>query len=51
LKKAFGKLAPYKQREYAEFISQAKRADTRDRRLEKSIPLILAGRGLIDRYR
>ena len=48
---AFSKLAPYKQREYAEFISAAKRADTKSRRLEKILPMILVGKGLNDRYR
>jgi len=51
LKSCFKKLAPYKQREYAEFISTAKREDTRARRLEKIIPMILDGTGLNDRYR
>jgi uncharacterized protein YdeI (YjbR/CyaY-like superfamily) len=47
----FAALAPYKQREYAEYISQARRADTRVRRLEKITPMIGAGKGLNDRYR
>lgn len=51
LEPAFQDLAPYKQREYSEYISEAKRADTKNRRLEKSIPLILAGKGLSDSYR
>jgi uncharacterized protein YdeI (YjbR/CyaY-like superfamily) len=51
LKPAFEGLATYKQREYAEYISGAKRADTKIRRLDKSIPLILAGKGLGDSYR
>ena len=51
LKDRFRKLAPYKQHEYAEYVSQAKRADTRKRRLEKILPMIEAGRGLNDRYR
>jgi uncharacterized protein YdeI (YjbR/CyaY-like superfamily) len=48
---AFEKLTPFKQREYIEHISSAKRADTRRSRLEKAIPLILEGRGLNDQYR
>ena len=51
LQTAFESLAPYKRREYAEYISEAKRVDTRGRRLEKSIPLILAGKGIHDHYR
>ena len=51
LEQQFGALAPYKQREYAEYISQARREDTRQRRLEKIIPMIGAGKGLNDRYR
>jgi uncharacterized protein YdeI (YjbR/CyaY-like superfamily) len=51
LKPAFEGLATYKQREYAEYISGAKRADTKNRRLDKSIPLILEGKGLNDSYR
>ena len=48
---AFENLAPYKKREYAEHLSNAKREETRARRLEKIIPMILAGKGLNDRYR
>lgn len=51
LKTAFDTLAPYKQREYAEHVSSAKREDTRMRRLEKILPMIRAGKGLNDRYR
>ena len=38
-------------REYAEYISEAKREATRLRRLEKIIPMIGNGVGLNDRYR
>lgn len=51
LKAAFDALAPYKQREYAEHVSDAKREDTRIRRLDKIAPMIRAGKGLNDRYR
>lgn len=51
LKAAFKKLAPYKQREYAEHITSAKREDTRLRRLDKILPMIKGGKGLNDRYR
>lgn len=48
---SFRSLTPGKQREYADFIASAKRADTRSRRLEKILPMIEAGIGLNDRYR
>jgi len=51
LKNSFTGLAPYKQREYAEHIAGAKRADTKTRRLEKIIPMILQGKGLNEKYR
>ncbi len=51
LKKAFEKLSPGKQREYAGYISSAKQESTRIGRLEKCRPLILAGGGLNDRYK
>ena len=51
LKDAFDALTPYKQREYAEHVSSAKREDTRMRRLDKIAPMIRAGKGLNDRYR
>ncbi len=48
---SFGKLSQSKQREYAEHVSSAKRADTREKRLENIKPMILAGIGLNDKYR
>ena len=48
---AFAELTPYKQREYQEYIESAKRDATKASRLAKSIPLILAGKGLHDKYR
>lgn len=48
---AFAALSPGKQREYAEYIVEAKREATRRSRLEKIRPMILAGAGLNDRYR
>lgn len=51
LRHAFKALPPYKQREYAEHIGGAKREATRLSRLEKSIPLILQGVGLHDKYK
>ena len=38
-------------REYAEYISEAKREETRMKRLDKIIPMILEGGGLNDKYR
>jgi uncharacterized protein YdeI (YjbR/CyaY-like superfamily) len=51
LESKFNSLTPGKQREYAEHIGSAKQEKTRISRLEKSIPLILEGKGLNDRYR
>ena len=50
-KKKFDQLTPGKQREYAEYISSAKRDDTRQKRLDKILPMIKAGSGLNDKYR
>lgn len=49
--KEFNRLAPYKQREYSEYISSAKREATRKSRLEKIIPMIENGIGLNDKYK
>lgn len=51
LKSAFNKLSPGRQREYAEYIGEAKRAATRQSRLAKSMALIKDGKGLHDKYR
>ncbi|EAQ41509.1 YdeI family protein [Polaribacter sp. MED152] len=51
LKVAFYKLTLSKQREYAEYISTAKRENTKNSRIEKIIPLIKAGKGLNDKYK
>ena len=48
---AFAGLTPGRQREYANYVGEAKRADTRARRLAKILPMIQQGRGLNDRYR
>lgn len=47
----FDSLTSYKQKEYNEYIGSAKQEKTRLSRLEKSIPLILEGKGLNDQYR
>lgn len=51
LTEAFMKLTPFKQREYTEFISSAKREETRLARMEKIKPMLLQGIGLNDKYR
>lgn len=48
---AFTALRPGLRREYADYVGEAKRADTRQRRIAKIVPMILDGRGLNDRYR
>jgi uncharacterized protein YdeI (YjbR/CyaY-like superfamily) len=48
--KKFASLAPYKQREFADYIAQAKRLETREARLEKILPMIEEGRGLNDKF-
>lgn len=48
LKKAFEALTPGRQRGYLLFFSQAKQAKTREARVEKYIPHILAGKGIDD---
>ena len=51
LMEAFNKLTPFKQREYTEFISSAKREETKLARMEKVKPILLLGIGLNDKYR
>ncbi len=51
LKKAFESLSGGIQREYANYIAEAKRETTWKRRLEKIIPMIREGKGLNDKYR
>ena len=48
LKKAFYKLTPGRQRGYLLYFSAAKQEKTRMQRVEKYIPVILAGKGLED---
>ena len=47
----FLKFTRGKQREFADYISDAKRLETKLRRLEKIIPMIKSGVGLNDKYR
>lgn len=51
LEQKFNALSPSKQREYCEYLADAKREDTRQRRLEKICPMILKGVGLNDKYK
>ncbi len=48
LKKAFYELTPGRQRGYLLYFSSAKQAKTREQRIEKYSPQILAGKGLED---
>jgi uncharacterized protein YdeI (YjbR/CyaY-like superfamily) len=48
LKRAFNALTPGRQRGYIFHFSQPKLAKTRQARVEKNIPLILAGKGIND---
>ncbi|MDZ7740185.1 MAG: YdeI/OmpD-associated family protein [Bacteroidota bacterium] len=51
LKACFDSLNLSHQREFADHISEAKKAETRLRRLEKIIPMIKRRKGLNDKYR
>lgn len=51
LKESFDALPFYKRKEYCEHINGAKRQTTKDKRLEKSIPMIKSGKGLNDKYK
>lgn len=48
---AFRALSTGKQREFADHIASAKRDDTKQKRIEKILPMITAGVGLHDKYR
>jgi len=51
LQEKFFALAPYKQKEYLLYFQEAKKEMTQRNRIEKAIPLILAGSGLHDKYK
>ncbi len=51
LKEAFYKFTKGHQREYADYVSEAKREETRINRVQKIIPMILEKKGLNDKYR
>ena len=48
LQAAFDALTPGRQRAYLHYFSQAKQSKTREARVEKYAPKILAGKGLDD---
>ncbi|NNF61220.1 MAG: hypothetical protein HKO55_06000 [Gammaproteobacteria bacterium] len=50
-REAFDLLTPGRQREYADYIADAKKAETKTRRLKKILPMIVAGKGLNDKYK
>ena len=51
LKEKYETFSLSKKREYADYISEAKREATKQSRLEKIIPMILEGKGLHDKYK
>jgi len=51
LASAFKKISPSKKKEYCEYISSAKREATKTSRIEKITPMILALKGLNDKYK
>lgn len=48
---AFNALTKGRQREYTDYIADAKRPETKAKRLEKILPMIESGVGLNDKYR
>ncbi|RKF03925.1 uncharacterized protein YdeI (YjbR/CyaY-like superfamily) [Tenacibaculum lutimaris] len=51
LKEAFNDFSLSKQREFSDYITEAKRETTKQKRTEKIIPMILNGVGLYDKYK
>ncbi len=51
LNEQFNELTPYKQRDYCEYIAEAKQQKTKESRLDKIIPMISKGQGLNDKYK
>ncbi|MEP2671410.1 MAG: DUF1801 domain-containing protein [Cyclobacteriaceae bacterium] len=49
--KAFRALTKGKQREYTEYITEAAKPETKARRIDKILPMILSGIGLNDKYK
>jgi uncharacterized protein YdeI (YjbR/CyaY-like superfamily) len=50
-KKCFEELTLTKKREYTEYISEAKKTETKQKRIEKIIPMIIKKIGLHDQYK
>ncbi len=48
---AFKALTPGRQREYADYVREAKQAATKAKRIAKIFPMIIAGGGLTDKYK
>ena len=48
---SFNAFSLYKQKEFAEYINEAKQEKTKRNRLEKILPMIEKGMGLNDAYR
>jgi len=51
LKKCFESLSHSHKRDYAEYVGEAKRAEIRQKRLQKIIPMLMAKASLNDKYR
>ena len=51
IKESFYALTLAKQRDYCEYVSEAKRESTKNSRLEKIVPMILKRTGLNDKYK
>jgi uncharacterized protein YdeI (YjbR/CyaY-like superfamily) len=51
VKECFNSLSLPKQRKYSEYINEAKRDETKQKRLSKIAPIILKGKGLNDKYK
>jgi len=49
LERAFDELTPGRQRSHILYVSGAKKADTRERRVERCVPKIVAGKGFHER--
>jgi uncharacterized protein YdeI (YjbR/CyaY-like superfamily) len=50
-KSRFEAMTPGKRREYAEYVASATRDDTKQKRIDKILPMIESGIGLNDKYR
>ena len=48
---AWSNLSLSTKREYCQYVTEAKKADTQINRIEKIIPIIMEGKGLNDKYR